>query len=270
MAVLRRFRNPRYTGSNRCYPCTVVNLVVAGLVAGALAVLAVPFGGVLAGVGTATFVFGSAAAVVWLRGYLLPGTPQLTRRYLPPGVLSPFGKEPVQPAAPGGPAGEFDVEAALLADGVAGEDDAGDLVLADGFASAWKASRDTSNEADDEEVLAAAFDSPADDVRIYRYESGGRLRVDRQQLLTWPSGAAKRADLMTATVLPEWVTGWNDLANDRRAALVLGVRVLLRECPDGDPAVLREGTVTSCCSSRDVLAVTCANSGHRLYEHPVR
>lgn len=42
--------------------------------------------------GVATLV--AALGLVYLRGYLVPGTPTLTRRYLPDRVLAAFGKRP--------------------------------------------------------------------------------------------------------------------------------------------------------------------------------
>lgn len=81
--LLERPEEPEYTGENRCAPCTALNLlVVAGLAA-------------LVGrrdraLGILTFLFGTA--LVYLRGYLVPGTPALTERYLPASVLAAFGK----------------------------------------------------------------------------------------------------------------------------------------------------------------------------------
>ncbi|MFB6129524.1 MAG: hypothetical protein ABEJ28_01730 [Salinigranum sp.] len=106
--ALSPVRQPEYTGENRCIPCTVVNLAIAAVLSLAVwvwlsAVLAV----VVAAV--------SVAAIV-LRGYLVPGTPALTKRYLPDRVLALFDKGPtprtatavgsgVEAAASGGAAG---------------------------------------------------------------------------------------------------------------------------------------------------------------------
>lgn len=86
---LERLARPEYTGGNRCTPCTVVNLVFAvglALAAGRVrSLLALP-----------TLV--AATVVIYLRGYLVPGTPALTRRYLPDRVLAAFDKRPNEPA----------------------------------------------------------------------------------------------------------------------------------------------------------------------------
>jgi len=87
-----RLRNPEYTGENRCIPCTAVNVAIAAVAAVAVAVaLTTP-------VGLAVLVVSLAA--VYLRGYLVPGTPTLTGRYLPDSVLARFDKGP---RAAGGP-----------------------------------------------------------------------------------------------------------------------------------------------------------------------
>ncbi|HET7324840.1 MAG TPA: hypothetical protein VFJ06_10950, partial [Halococcus sp.] len=82
-----RFRRPEYTGANRCTPCTVVNLLIAVVVTGAVALL-VPEVAILA--------FIIFVGTIYLRGYLVPGTPSLTKQYLPARVLRLFGKQPIE------------------------------------------------------------------------------------------------------------------------------------------------------------------------------
>lgn len=79
-----RLRNPEYTGDNRCLPCTVVNLFLAVVLA-VLVALVTPLLG-------AVILFASVATI-YLRGYLVPGTPVLTERYLPDWILALFEKE---------------------------------------------------------------------------------------------------------------------------------------------------------------------------------
>ncbi len=78
-------RRPEYTGDNRCLPCTVVNVLIA-TVLGAIVSKRSKVGGAV--------VVAVSLASIYLRGYLVPGTPELTKRYLPPAVLRWFGKEP--------------------------------------------------------------------------------------------------------------------------------------------------------------------------------
>ncbi|WP_144906196.1 hypothetical protein [Halobellus captivus] len=71
MTVLDRFRRPEYTGANRCRACTVVNVVVLVAVAAVVGVWT-------PGLGLAVALVGLLA--IWLRGYLLPYTPQFAPR----------------------------------------------------------------------------------------------------------------------------------------------------------------------------------------------
>lgn len=78
------FRNPDYTGKNRCWPCTAVNLIAVGLLSIGMATVGYGIGAILVG------VLGFIA--IWVYGYAVPGTPQFTR-YLPERILQVFGKE---------------------------------------------------------------------------------------------------------------------------------------------------------------------------------
>ena len=80
-----RIHQPEYTGENRCLPCTAVNIMIAGALTVAVAIIS-PLAAV-------PVVAGSLAAI-YVRGYLVPGTPELTKRYLPTAVLELFGKAP--------------------------------------------------------------------------------------------------------------------------------------------------------------------------------
>ncbi|MFB6126051.1 MAG: hypothetical protein ABEJ79_01950 [Halolamina sp.] len=79
LADLRpRLRRPEYTGRNRCWPCTTVNVAfVVGVAAGAVAL------GVV-GVAVATAVAAVGLALVVLRGYVVPGTPRFAPRLVAP------------------------------------------------------------------------------------------------------------------------------------------------------------------------------------------
>ncbi|XVH33062.1 hypothetical protein ACNS7O_15890 (plasmid) [Haloferacaceae archaeon DSL9] len=94
-----RLREPEYTGKNRCEPCTISNVGIAAVLGFLAARKSKPFG---------MFVACASALLIYLRGYLIPGTPALTQRYLPQRVLRWFGKESEPAVASGleGPAGK--------------------------------------------------------------------------------------------------------------------------------------------------------------------
>lgn len=83
--LIGRLRRPEYTGENRCLPCTVLN-VALGVIAAAVVNRRDRRG--------AAVTLIAAIGVIYLRGYLVPGTPTLTQRYLPDEVLAAFGKQP--------------------------------------------------------------------------------------------------------------------------------------------------------------------------------
>lgn len=83
--VADTYRRPEYTGENRCEPCTVLNLIIAIIFSSVVARKS-KFGG--------TVAFGISVGLIYLRGYFIPGTPTLTKRYLPSEILQWFGKDP--------------------------------------------------------------------------------------------------------------------------------------------------------------------------------
>lgn len=91
-------RRPAHTGADRCWPCTALNLFLLALGCLALAVVSPPASAALAAVGT---------AAIWLRGYLVPYTPQFAPRLVARLPWDPFpaggGRPPGARAAPPDP-----------------------------------------------------------------------------------------------------------------------------------------------------------------------
>lgn len=85
-SLLDRLRQPAYTGENRCTPCTALNVAIAVVVSALVGRRRRALG---------LLVLGVSLAAIYLRGYLVPGTPQLTARYLPEDVRRSIGKDPV-------------------------------------------------------------------------------------------------------------------------------------------------------------------------------
>ena len=263
-----RLRQPEYTGENRCLPCTAVNVAIAG--AGAATVTAV------AGPALGAAGLGAGLAAIWLRGYLVPGTPELTKRYLPESVLRLFGK------APGGgetrPPGAVDPEAYLLDAGVLDETPAGDdFAFAPDFASAWRAaataeSRDTDvggdrSDRDDVAALATLTGIDADELAIDWYEGVGFAYAGDENIGHWESRAAFRADVAADRVLTATRGDWTTLALADRSAVLGALRLFVEECPSCAGEVgLEERVVESCCSSYDAVAGRCAGCDARLFE----
>ncbi|WP_423996126.1 hypothetical protein [Halorubrum trapanicum] len=262
---LGRLRRPEYTGENRCLPCTAVNVAIAVAAAAAIAVVAA--------IELAALALVVSLAAIWLRGYLVPGTPELTKRYLPERVLRLFGKG--RAAAP--PA-DVDPETYLLDADILVETAAGDdFAFAPEFASAWRAAatgepRDTGvdgdrSDRDDVAALTTLTGIDADELAIDWYEGVGFAYAGDEKIGHWESRAAFRADVAADRVLTATRGDWTTLALADRSAVLGALRLFVDECPSCAGEVgLEERVVESCCSSYDVVAGRCAGCDARLFE----
>jgi hypothetical protein len=270
-SILDHVRQPEYTGENRCIPCTIVNLAIAAIVCATLVFLSWPVAA-----GFAVLALGSIA----LRGYLVPGTPILTKRYLPDRVLALFDNEPI-------PVGEdldtntdtntdtdtsanqpLDTEQVLLGAGVVEPcSDIDDLCLALGFREDWHGRMDTIVESETErEALAEALDTNGE-IEFVDHGEAFAAHVDNQSVGQWESRAAFVADLAAARELPEWIDEWETLDATDQGTLVRGLRVFVETCPSCDgPVVPSQETVESCCREHTVVAIACDACGARLFE----
>lgn len=244
-------RRPEYTGENRCVPCTIVNVVLAVALAIPVAVLSPPMG---------ALVLGGGFLVIYLRGYLVPGTPELTKRYLPPSVLRLFGKE-----VPRGTLGDLDEE---LWDGLedAGVIDRGgsSIDLADAFRERWYAQI----RADRERDLGEADVARMLDAETVAQRGDRAFSIDGNQLVRWDSRAAFLADVAVATVFEERFEDWPGLDRSTRRDLFARLRLLLDRCPACDGPIDRGGEHLDPCCQKPYTVVwsECEHCGSLLAE----
>jgi hypothetical protein len=209
-------------------------------------------------------------AAVWLRGYVVPGTPALTRRYLPERVLAVFGK--ATPRRGGfevsnGEVPETDHPTEVLAAlGVLA--DGGEPSLSRSFVASWSeaAGRLAGGDESIREGAGEVLSVVPDRVGVTPGDAGGvTLTLDGEWVGDWPSRTALVADLAAELVLDGGA--WSALGRAERADLTARIRGLATECPVcGGEAVVSDDTVQSCCESVDVVAVTCRGCGDRLAE----
>jgi hypothetical protein len=263
--VLDDLRQPQYTGEDRCLPCTAVNTLLALLLGVVLAAFFTPIVGVLA------VALGLAA--IYLRGYLVPGTPGLTKRYLPDQVLAWFDKGPARSEGVTDMDVQIDpdeqVDPEEILSGVdavepcANEDD---LCLTDSFAAAWHDEmRRLRDEDARREALAGLFETDSVSVASTR----DRISVSDGDvpLARWPSEGALVADLGADEVLVSRAPEWASLAPEQRFGILAGLRSFLDSCPVCEgPIALSEHTVESCCRSWEVLSVHCTECDTDLLE----
>ena len=254
MSVVDSFRQPEYTGENRCGPCTAVNLLLTAGLSVAAWMLLTPW----VAVGT----FAAGAATIYFRGYLVPGTPALTKRYLPAPVLRAFGKDPVsdrtvRSVGEDAPSERWLAAAGALEDGNGGNNVEAERdrspTLADRFAGRLdSALEDVPTGAPTEAALRDALGT--EDVSKH---ADTAAVVDGSQSARWLSTAAMRADVAAARVFAATVEGWDDVPPDRRIGLFRDLRLFLNTCPDcGDGVELDERTVDPCCERPHTLLET--------------
>lgn len=256
--VTARLKKPEYTGENRCLPCTVVNVLLACALAVGLSAVATPVVGVAA--------FAAAIAAVYLRGYLVPGTPRLTEEYFPPWALALFGKEPVdavevhpreRPPAGTRPEGTDDaaIDDPFAAAGVLEADDptltSGEPSLSPEFEAAWRERTGAAAErgVDPDDVARAFGASEAS-------ATGSRSFVlDGDKSVRWGSEAALFADVAAASLLSERLADWDERDRERRRSVLLGLRLCLGDCPTcGGRLSISRDRVDPCCQKPHLVA----------------
>lgn len=280
---------PEYTGDDRCEPCTILNVVLAGLFSSTIARKS-RVGGYVA--------FLTSLGLIYLRGYLVPGTPELTKQYLPPAVLRWFGKEP-QPKIRSGLDGqsesidstdelssessiadrseenrEFDSHDYLLNEDILEPcEDRDELCLANEFRTKWDneiaelAGKDLEAA---ETVSVLGVETNAEEFELEQYGDAWTLMVDSKTIGQWPSQGALLADVGSARALRTWSTQWQTLGPAQRGQVLNGLRLFLEQCPGGSGSVsMNQETVESCCSSHEVITVSCDETGDRLFEQPL-
>lgn len=256
-----RLRNPRYTGANRCWPCTAVNVVLLGAGAAALGAVGDP------GLAVAAFALGSFG--IALRGYLIPGTPRLASA-LPESVLAAFGKSAVE--------AENEVEAlasdlpateALLAAG---------LLAADHRLPAEVEERiraDAAGYVDDPDALERAIVETFDGVvesSVRRSLGGGEnwfaFDADEVAVRQWEARTVAALDAAGTELLAERIPDWNDRPEADRKAMTALLRYGTETCPAcGDDYVEPDAPRVTCCGGRSLVGERrCSTCGYALVD----
>ena len=249
--VLRRFKQPEYTGENRCSICTVINTGIALVVASGVALVSIP---------GAVAVFGISLVVIAVRGYLVPGTPTLVT-FLPhrihhvsgPGPGPGTGHESLTQTDP-----SFDVETTLKAAAVIEDcEQVDDLCLTDSYRRNWHARMATLTEADAQcEQLATALSVSPDEIEFEEADTGWHVYIDGVRAGGWQSEAAFVADLASEELLAERIEDWDHLSDRDSAQLLVALRSFVEECPHCGGEVVADEAVTKSCCRDDIVSVT--------------
>lgn len=263
---LDRFKQPEYTGENRCLACTAVNTVIAVALGAGIGVGVTSFVSAPAGVVSAATVLVLSMLAIYFRGYLVPKTPELTKQYFPPWLLSLFGKDPAE-AEPVITA--IDPERELVTARALEEcEDGDDLCLTDSFRADWDAEiRHLRENGTDRKELLELLNVDEQTVEFREHGAAFQAFVDGTAVGTWESEAAYMADLAAANALQSYHPKWESLAIEAKGQLLSGLRLFIEDCPScgGEPAFATD-TVESCCSQYEVAAVSCSDCDARLFE----
>ena len=267
-AFVSRVRRDAYTGANRCWPCTVLNVGLLACLTAVTSVLLTPLSGFVA--------VAVGLAAIWLRGYLVPYTPQLTPTLLAalPGRAAPwigsYGSSDGRRVG-GDVSGDADVDGEtdavegensdaaagmideLLAAGVLSEDERG-LSLRPAFRERWR-SEMVEARANGREELAAALreavpwvaeaSAATEDDRYWIVLEDEEGRIANE---TWLAPPAAVADLAALRAL----AARTEFGPTRRTLAAPPLRQFLDRCPACDSTLEVTSPHTCCGSPRSV------------------
>lgn len=273
-SLVDELRQPEYTGPNRCLPCTVVNTALAAAVSVLVATTV--------SVGAGTGALAVCGIAIYLRGYLIPKTPTLTKRYFPDRIHRLFGTHHVDPA---------DVEAATAPSGVAADElgdasdhtSAGDALLAEGvvvdsreaddlrldptFRDVWRHRIEELRESETgTERLAAHLDVDPDAIALEERDDEYAMLYEGGRVDGWPSRAAFLADLAVEPTLSEWCPEWESYEPGLRTEIIAGLRAFLERCPACDADLeTAESAWETCCREGTDVTVACDACGDVVF-----
>lgn len=257
-----RIANPEYTGENRCLPCMVVNLCIAVGLTG-VAWWATTF--VIASV-----VLLFALFTIAVRGYLIPGTPTLTARYLPNSLLSYFDGHETEENVDTDALSDEDVESILIDSEILEEcpDGGGDLCLSQDVRDDWARGIEAVDpDADVPSLLDSLVDIDDQSVTVDTTDGEFVVSVDGDHVGRWLSWDAFVADVTAADVLAEALRDWDQFSRADQSALLAGLRLFLDVCPTcGESVGLERRSKESCCRTRIVTALECQGCGTKFLE----
>lgn len=256
---IRGFKKPQYTGENRCTPCTIVNIAISVILSSLLYAFVSP----AAGVGMA----GISLVLIYFWGYLVPGTPTFTKRYLPDWVLARFDKlEPKQVEIS---SESLEPELVLKkANVVQSCEDIEDLCLTESFRKEWQSHINAIDAEDSKkDYLSKILNVNADELTIEDYEDAIVAKSGGQRLGQWESLPALLADFGGAKTLKDQYPDWGTLSVINQSRVLSALRIFLDACPGcGGKVMMDSETVESCCRTMDVVVVNCTSCNARLLE----
>lgn len=259
--LLERVRQPEFIGTNRCWPCTVLNGMLLWIGVTVLTIFGLPFVAVgLAAVGLGAIV---------LRGYLVPFTPRFAPQLVSvlPGDPFDHEREPGSLSDTDSPDGEDVLTALVDAGAVVPEGE--EIALEPSVRRAWREEMAELRTLEIDELAAVADEVTPDSI-----DARGKTRWGRSYVVLDPEGASITllphaiavAELAAARALEPHV-------EDDRIRLAAGrpFRTLLEACPlcEGEVIV----STSTCCGDVTPIGSTpkeklvCPDCSVRLFTY---
>lgn len=258
-AALESVRRPEYTGDNRCVPCTALHVSLAVALSILLAIVATPV--------VATVAFVGFATAIYLRGYLLPGTPRLASRLVPRRSRRSSGARTDDSGAT--TAVDADRLESLVRSLEIVDDRGRDgYRLEPEFRDVWHDRIGEIRAANSRlEVLSTQLGLDPDRVVLEITSSGFAANYGRNRIGCWPSEAALLADLAATPELEARAPRWRTLGAEERSAVLDELRGLLERCPNCDGTLERvEPAPDSSGPNVAGSGTECRSCGSRLVE----
>lgn len=225
-----RLRRPEHTGENRCLPCTALNAAIVAVAATAISRRNRPLGVLALALGV---------ALVWLRGYVVPGTPRFAPKLVDPLPVE-FDHESAAGVESGSLADDRDPEDMMRALVEAGVivPDGEQLFLDDAFRTAWEGRMADLRELSGEELAGRTAAVSHDSVEGAFHGERVLLAGDRD---AWLSPAVAIAETAAVETLADW-----GLSRDLRVQAAEPLRTFVRTCPVCGGRVT-DTTLRNCC-----------------------
>ncbi len=248
-ALINRFKQPEYTGENRCFPCTVLNTAIALAGTIVLAVIS-PI--------IAITAFVVAMGIIGLRGYLVPGTPTLVT-YLPDWVHNRIGpgshQDPLheEETAQSNLAVEETLKQARIIEEC---DDVDDVCLTDEFESDWQLALDHFGTRPNQRArLAETLDIAPETISFEKTDSGFFVHVGDVRAGRWLSEAAFIVDLASEQVLSTGLPTWEQYQDAERTELLVALRTFVERCPSCGGVIDTDESVRRSCCRENIVTV---------------
>ncbi|WP_254547217.1 hypothetical protein [Halomarina pelagica] len=240
--------------------------------------------------------FTGSIILIYLRGYLVPGTPKLTKQYFPLETLRWIEKELIPIARshlnpniyiiPNGPVEsavtkysdnnrmiEVDSYNYFLKEDILEVcRDGNDLCLTDQFKVRWHREMEQfydTNLKGGEIASVIGVQVNHNRCEIKRHGEERLLLIEQKMVGRWPSYEALIADVGAAHVLDEYSRIWNTYSPNQKGIILDNLRLFIEQCPDGSGSVsMKQETIETCCSSQDIITIRCDSTGARVFERP--